>query len=137
MISECNGYVKSTQIISLASGTSSVRQDGFPTAEMVGCDGVSAAWPILQHAITDPEFQASWLPTIDRMAQHGELGAQDYALLADRVLLAKGKKQRFGTQFSGFGDLPHIKMCSPDAAAAPPGVRRASRRQSHPMPRRL
>jgi protein-L-isoaspartate(D-aspartate) O-methyltransferase (PCMT) len=34
-------------------------------------------------------------------------------------------------------DLPHIKMCSPDAAAAPPGVRRAWRRQSQPMPRRL
>ena len=48
------------------------------------------------------------LPTIDRMAQHGELGAQDNALLADRVLLAKGKKQRFGTQFTGFGD--HMQM---------------------------
>jgi hypothetical protein len=34
-------------------------------------------------------------------------------------------------------DLPHIKMCSPAAAAAPPGVRRAWRGQSQPMPRRL
>lgn len=85
-----------------------VPQDGFPTANMVGYDGVSAAWLILQHAGDDPRLQASLLPTVERMAQHGELAAQDYALLADRVLLAQGKKQRFGTQFNGLGD--HMQM---------------------------
>lgn len=81
-----------------------VRQDGFPTAKLVGYDGVSAAWLILQHAENDPVFQASLLPTIERQVQRGELAAQDYALLADRVFLAQGKSQRFGTQFSGLGD---------------------------------
>jgi hypothetical protein len=80
-----------------------VRQDGFPTARMVSYDGVAAAWLILQHATTDPAFQASLLPTIEHMVGRGELGAQNYAMLADRVLLAEGKKQRFGTQFTGLG----------------------------------
>jgi len=92
-----------------------VRQDGFPTAKMVGYEGVSAAWLILQHAVDDPRLQASLLPTIERMAQHHQLAAQDYALLADRVLLAQGKKQRFGTQFNGLGD--HMQMAPLEAPA--------------------
>jgi hypothetical protein len=80
-----------------------VRQDGFPTARMVGYDGVAAAWLILQHASADPAFQAALLPTIEGLARRGELSGENYALLADRVLLAQGKRQRFGTQFTGFG----------------------------------
>jgi hypothetical protein len=34
-----------------------VNQDGFPTAEMVGLDGVSAAWLLAIHAGSDPDFQ--------------------------------------------------------------------------------
>lgn len=86
-----------------------VRQDGFPTARMVGYDGVAAAWLILQHATSDPAFQASLLPAIERRVRRGELGAQSYAMLADRVLLAEGKKQRFGTQFIGFGPEMQIQ----------------------------
>jgi len=85
-----------------------VRQDGFPTAKTVGYDGVSAAWLLLQHAGANPGFQASLLPSIERLVQRGELGTQSYALLADRVLLAQGRKQRFGTQFTGLGE--HMRM---------------------------
>jgi len=34
-----------------------VAQDGFPTAEMVGLDGVGAAWLLTVHATDDPDFQ--------------------------------------------------------------------------------
>ena len=32
-------------------------QDGFPTAAMVGYNGVAAAWIVLQHMGNDPKFQ--------------------------------------------------------------------------------
>jgi hypothetical protein len=75
-----------------------VRQDGFPTARMVGYDGLQAAWLLVQHA-PDLAFQAEMLVQVRRRVQSGELDLQNYALLTDRVLLAQGKKQRYGTQF--------------------------------------
>ena len=76
-----------------------IRQDGFPTARMVGYDGLQAAWLLVQHADSDPAFQAEMLTEIRRRVKSRELDLQNYALLTDRVLLAQGKKQRYGTQF--------------------------------------
>jgi uncharacterized protein DUF6624 len=80
-----------------------VHQDGFPSADMVGYNGVAAAWLLLQHADRDPAFQASLLPVIARRAHSGELSPDLCALFFDRVRIAQGKKQRFGTQFEGQG----------------------------------
>jgi hypothetical protein len=74
-----------------------VNQDGFPTIEMVGLDGVNAAFILTQHA--DPQFQAKMLPVLTVRLKDGEIPAQDYALLTDRVLRAQGRPQRYGTQF--------------------------------------
>jgi hypothetical protein len=76
-----------------------IRQDGFPTARMVGYDGLQAAWLLVQHADSDPAFQAEMLTEIRQRVKSRELDLQNYALLTDRVLLAQGKKQRYGTQF--------------------------------------
>ena len=76
-----------------------IRQDGFPTAHMVGYNGMQAAWLLVQHADSDPAFQAQMLAVITRRVHRGELDPQNYALLTDRVLLAQGKPQRYGTQF--------------------------------------
>ena len=77
-----------------------VRQDGFPTARMVGYDGLEAAWLLVQHADADPAFQAEMLTEVRRSVNARELDVQLYALLTDRVLLAQGKKQRYGTQLA-------------------------------------
>jgi hypothetical protein len=74
------------------------RQDGFPTTEMVGRDGVNAAFILTQHG--DPQFQAQILPVIEDRWKHGDIPGQDYALLTDRVLRAQGRPQLYGTQFS-------------------------------------
>ena len=76
-----------------------IRQDGFPTVRMVGYNGLQAAWLLVQHADSDPAFQAQMLPVITRRVHRGELEPRNYALLTDRVLLAQGKPQRYGTQF--------------------------------------
>jgi hypothetical protein len=73
-------------------------QDGFPTARMVGYNGVASVWLVLQHSDSDLGLQLYWLPTITSRARAGELSYQELALFTDRVLLGSGKKQRYGSQ---------------------------------------
>jgi hypothetical protein len=92
-------YMKEVDADNLRRLKHIARQDGFPTARMVGYDGVGAAWLLVQHADADPAFQAEMLTEVRRRVKSRELDLQVYALLTDRVLLAQGKKQRYGTQF--------------------------------------
>lgn len=75
-----------------------VEQHGFPTPAMVGADGASAAWILVQHADADPAFQSDVLEQIKPRLQTGELKPQEYALLTDRVLTGQGRAQRYGSQ---------------------------------------
>jgi hypothetical protein len=81
-----------------------VTQEGFPTIAMVGLDGVQAAFLLIQHADSAPQFQARMLTVISRRLRTGEINRNQYALLTDRVLQSQGKPQRYGTQFQGEGD---------------------------------
>ncbi|MEO8461467.1 MAG: DUF6624 domain-containing protein [Dokdonella sp.] len=86
-----------------------VSKYGFPTRALVGGDGVAAAWLLAQHADADPEFQSSVLEQIDVPSRRNEIGGDLIALLTDRVLLAAGKPQRYGTQFSINGDAQELR----------------------------
>lgn len=81
-----------------------VAEKGWPERSRVGADGAKAAWVIVQHADHDPAFQAEMLPLIETAARRGEADFADYALLTDRVLLAQGKPQRYGSQFKENAD---------------------------------
>lgn len=76
-----------------------VSKSGWPTKEMVGADGVHAAWLIVQHADAAPKFQRRCLDLMRKLSK-SDVSPIDLAYLTDRVLLAEGKKQRYGTQFS-------------------------------------
>jgi hypothetical protein len=76
-----------------------LHQDGFPSAKMVGYNGVVAAFVVLQHA-SDPTLQRRWLPQITAAARSGVLSPDDLALFTDRLLVASGKPQRYGSQFT-------------------------------------
>jgi hypothetical protein len=76
-----------------------VAQDGFPTAEMVGLDGIDAAWMLTIHAAADPDFQEQILEITAAHVRRGEIRSEDVAMLTDDVLRARGRKQRYGTQF--------------------------------------
>jgi hypothetical protein len=75
-----------------------VTQFGWPGRSLVGQRGASAAWILVQHADQDRPFQKQCLKLMEA-APEGEVSKQDVAFLTDRVLLADGKKQRYGTQF--------------------------------------
>jgi hypothetical protein len=76
-----------------------ILERGFPTAAQVGKEGVHFAWLLLQHADQDPKLQSDMLPVLEQRYSAGELPANDLARFTDRVLVASGKPQRFGTQF--------------------------------------
>ncbi|MEN1706204.1 MAG: DUF6624 domain-containing protein [Planctomycetota bacterium] len=75
-----------------------VEEHGWPKKSLVGKDGAAAAWILVQHADRDVSFQAKCLELITPLVEEGEVAKDDWALLTDRVLLAQGQKQRYGTQ---------------------------------------
>ena len=70
---------------------------------MVGEDGALAAFLLVQHADRDPQFQKKCLPLLEAAVRVGEASASNLAYLTDRVLIAEGKPQRYGTQFQTVG----------------------------------
>ena len=79
-----------------------VNDQGIPTVAQVGESGVHWIWLLVQHADDDPHFQLSVQPIFVQRQAAGELPADDLARLTDRLLLAAGKPQRYGTQFDWF-----------------------------------
>src|SRR5262249_30379594 len=67
-------------------------------------DGANAAWLLVQHADADPKFQRQCLDLMTPLLRDKEVSPQDYAYLTDRVLLAEGEKQQYGTQLVVAGD---------------------------------
>jgi Sulfotransferase family len=75
-----------------------VEDIGWPVRSLVGADAAHAAWLLAQHADLNPAFQRHCLKLLRRAARHGEASSADLAHLHDRVLLASGKPQLYGTQ---------------------------------------
>jgi len=101
-----------------------VKAGGFPDAQMVGDEGVRAAWLLTQHADSDPGFQEQLLPSVKTLVERGELPGSDYALLSDRVLVARHKKQIYGSQFDmeSFKPFPIRDPAKVDARRASVGL---------------
>lgn len=76
-----------------------VEAHGWPGKSLVGTDGAFAAWLLVQHADADPEFQAYCLELMKDAYKSDEVRGVDLAYLTDRVLVNRGKKQLYGTQF--------------------------------------
>jgi len=76
-----------------------IAEHGWPNKELVGTNGVSAAFLIVQHS-PDSNFQESMLANLNKSYKSNEgISGQQLALLIDRVLINQGKKQLYGTQF--------------------------------------
>jgi hypothetical protein len=75
-----------------------VRRVGWPGRSMAGEDGAHMAWLLAQHADRHPRFQRRCLALLRRAVAAGEASPLDLAHLTDRVLLASGKAQIYGTQ---------------------------------------
>ena len=83
--------------------TQIVEKHGWPTFALVGKDGAAAAWLLVQHADASPKFQRRCLDLMSKLPPE-QVSQSNVAYLTDRVLLAEGKKQVYGTQMMEEGD---------------------------------
>jgi hypothetical protein len=80
-----------------------VLDGGWPGRRRVGERGAEAAWLLCQHADADVELQRRALSLLQNPVAAREAPARHLAYLTDRVLVAEGRAQRFGTQFHSVG----------------------------------
>jgi len=71
----------------------------WPGRRLVDDDGESAAWILAQRALFDPELQRRCLEMLEIAVACGDAQPAHYALLLDRVRMADGKDQLYGSQF--------------------------------------
>ena len=69
-----------------------IRTFGYPTQKLIGKSGMKDFWLLIQHQDEDSALQRECLTNCD-------FAPIEKAYLTDRILLAEGKKQKFGTQF--------------------------------------
>ncbi|HYD87390.1 MAG TPA: DUF6624 domain-containing protein [Vitreimonas sp.] len=72
---------------------------GWPGRKRLGDEGASAAFLILQHAISRPDLQRRGLALMLEAIPQGEANMLDAAYLSDRIAVFEGGEQTFGTQF--------------------------------------
>jgi hypothetical protein len=76
-----------------------IAEHGWPTVSLVGERAAHAAWLLVQHADARPELQERALALMRPLVASGEASGVDVAYLEDRVRVARGDAQLFGTQF--------------------------------------
>lgn len=75
-----------------------IAERGWPGRSLVGDEGAQAAFLIVQHATHDTAFMAAALALMERAVPDSEAKGSDVAMLADRIAVQRGQKQRYGTQ---------------------------------------
>lgn len=71
---------------------------GWPGWSLVGEDGAFAAWLLIQHADFNLDLQKRGLALLRAAVEADDADPSDLAYLIDRVLVAEGKPQIYGTQ---------------------------------------
>ncbi|MEU8247707.1 DUF6624 domain-containing protein [Nonomuraea sp. NPDC048916] len=72
---------------------------GWPGWSLVGEDGATAAWALVQHSDFDLEFQRKGLALMRKAVGEGDAEPSELAFLEDRVRVAEGRPQVYGTQW--------------------------------------
>jgi hypothetical protein len=75
-----------------------IRRYGYPGKTLVGTPSNEAAFYVIQHSNSIPQY----LPLIKQAADKGELPFRLYAMMLDRHLMGLGKPQVYGTQGRGY-----------------------------------
>lgn len=71
---------------------------GWPGWSLVGEDGALAAWVLIQHADLEPDLQERGLVLLEAAVEADDASPGDLAYLVDRVRVANGERQVYGTQ---------------------------------------
>lgn len=95
-------------------------EHGWPGHDLVGEEGSTAAWVIAQHSDLDLAFQERALELITEAVAQDDASPGDLAYLTDRVAVAKGEPQTYGTQIrcDGKKPVPPTPIADPDAVEA-------------------
>lgn len=93
-----------------------LRERGWPRRSLVGDAGAQAVWLLAQHADADPAVQEACLDLLAEAVASGEAAASDFAYLDDRVRVARGEPQRYGTQCeqNQTGQWQSLPLTEPD-----------------------
>lgn len=75
-----------------------IEEHGWPTRDLVGDEGATAAWVIAQHSDLDVEFQQRALELMREAVEDDQADASELAYLEDRVAANSGEPQTYGTQ---------------------------------------
>jgi hypothetical protein len=82
-----------------------IRRHGYPGKKLVGTPTNEAAFYVIQHSNSIPQY----LPLIKRAADQGDLPFRLYAMMLDRHLMGLNKPQVYGTQGRSYnGQAPFI-----------------------------
>lgn len=76
-----------------------IKDFGWPTYDLVGRRASNAFWLLVQHADRDLAFQKKCLKLLEIAVRDNQAKPINLAYLTDRVRIADGKKQIFGTQY--------------------------------------
>jgi hypothetical protein len=97
-----DGYqprMKSLHVANAARLREIIAEHGWPARSVVGEDGTDAAWLILQHSISEPQFMRGTVALLEKSVAAGETPAWHLAYLTDRIACFEGRPQRYGTQW--------------------------------------
>jgi len=71
---------------------------GWPGRRLVGDEGSHGAWLLLQHADRDTALQRTAMQLLETAVRDNDASRRDLAYLTDRVRVAEGRPQVYGTQ---------------------------------------
>ncbi|MBT9391920.1 hypothetical protein KLP40_01985 [Hymenobacter sp. NST-14] len=75
-----------------------IRRYGYPGFREVGETSANNFWLLVQHADAHPDFQRRILQLMQAQVKAKNASPRNYAYLTDRVALAAGRPQEYGTQ---------------------------------------
>ena len=83
-----------------------IDEHGWPGYSLVGEEAEDAAWAIAQHSDLDPEFQRLALAYLAAAVAADDASPGNLAYLTDRIAVAAGDPQTYGTQVGCGEDGP-------------------------------
>lgn len=72
---------------------------GWPKISLVGKEGADAAWLILQHSISRPDFMKRCFPVFESAVQENEASSRHLACLTDGIRYFSREPQVYGSYF--------------------------------------
>jgi len=76
-----------------------IEKHGFPTIEKFGKEASDAAWLVIQHSISKPEFMKKCVVLLKKAVAENQADAKQLAYLTDRIAVFEDRPQLYGTQF--------------------------------------